>query len=140
MHCLVSCYYFTLTSKYMRHMEVAYSMLNHFFFIKKCYLLFRMLVTRRSLSLVSQSSAANSRLHLACFAHVRFALTKIFEKKKCVLIDSKCSKTLRNAKNHPFDPWCPSGVVQWNFNTINRTKVPTFSPSLIKIRPIVSGI
>ena len=28
----------------------------------------------------------------------------------------------------------------WNFNTINRTKVPTFSPSLIKIRPIVSEI
>ena len=27
----------------------------------------------------------------------------------------------------------PGGVAQLNFNTINRTKVPTFSPSLIKI-------
>ena len=26
------------------------------------------------------------------------------------------------------------------FNSINRTNVPTFSPSLIKIRPIVSEI
>ena len=33
-----------------------------------------------------------------------------------------------------------SGVAQWNFNTINQTKVPTFTPSLIKIRPIVSEI
>ena len=29
---------------------------------------------------------------------LRFALTKIFQKKKCVSIDSKCSETHRNAK------------------------------------------
>ena len=34
----------------------------------------------------------------------------------------------------------PSGLAQSNFNTINQTKVSTFSPSLIKIRPIVSEI
>ena len=27
-----------------------------------------------------------------------------------------------------------------NFNTINRTEVPIFSPNLIKIRPIISKI
>ena len=32
-----------------------------------------------------------------------FVLTKIFEKKKCVSIDSKCSETHRNAK-HFFTP------------------------------------
>ena len=45
---------------------------------------------------------------------------------------------------YPFDPLhalplahSPSGVAQCNFNTINQKEVPTFSPSLIKIRPIV---
>ena len=56
--------------------------------------------------------------------------TKIFEKNKCVSIDSKCSETHRNAKKnfYPFDrlrasrvAQSPSGVAQWNFNTINRT-------------------
>ena len=50
-----------------------------------------------------------SRSHLACFA-----LTKIFEKKKCVSIDSKCSETHRNAKKkfYPFDRLRASRVAQ----------------------------
>ena len=43
--------------------------------------------------------ALRARISLASLAHVsRFALTKIFEKKKCVSIDSKCSETRKNAK------------------------------------------
>ena len=93
---------------------------------------------------------------LASLARVlRFALTKIFGKLKCVSIDSKCSETHRNAKKkkkkkkkmYPFDrlrasrvAQSPSGVAQWNFNTINRTWVPTLSPSFIKIQLIVTEI
>ena len=43
--------------------------------------------------------ALRARISLALLAYnSRFALTKIFEKKKCVSIDSKCSETHRNAK------------------------------------------
>ena len=44
----------------------------------------------------------------------RFALTKIFKKKKCVSIDSKWSKTHRNAKRnfYPFDLLCALCVAQ----------------------------
>ena len=48
-----------------------------------------------------------SRSHFARFACARFALTKIFEKKRCVSIDSKCSETRKSAKKIffiPFDP------------------------------------
>ena len=40
--------------------------------------------------------------------------TKIFEKKKCVSIDSKCSETHRNAKKNftPMTDFAPSGVAQ----------------------------
>ena len=73
---------------------------------------------------------------------------RFFEKKKCVSIVSKCSKTHRNDKKiYPLDPLRAlriaqslSGVAQWNINTINRTKIPTFSPSLIKIQLIVTEI
>ena len=50
--------------------------------------------------------ALPARISLASLARVsRFALTKIFEKKKCVSIDSKCSETRKNAKKifYPFD-------------------------------------
>ena len=51
--------------------------------------------------------ALRARISLALLTRVlRFALTKIFEKKKCVSIDLKCSKTHKNAKKifTPFDP------------------------------------
>ena len=57
-----------------------------------------------------------ARISLASLARVsRFALTKIFEKKKCVSIDSKCSETHRNAKKkffYPFDRLRASRVAQ----------------------------
>ena len=57
-----------------------------------------------------------ARISLASLAHVsRFALTKIFEKKKCVSIDSKCSETRKNAKKNfftPFDPLRASRVAR----------------------------
>ena len=102
--------------------------------------------TRKLLSLVSQSDAAYSRSHLARFACARFALRthKNFRKKKSL------SRSTRNAlkriemQKKILSLWpiaqSPSGVAQWNFNTIDRIKVSTFSPSLIKIRPIVSEI
>ena len=112
---------------------------------------YQFLITRRSLSLVSKSGAAYSRSHLACLARAHFALCahENFHKKKCVSIDSKCSETHKNAHKifYPFDPLRalriaqnPADVAQLNFNTINRTEVPTISPTLIKIRPIVSEI
>ena len=99
--------------------------------------------TRRSLSPVSQSGTAFLCSHLARFAHARFALCahKHFRKKKYVSIVLKCSEMQRNAKkNYPFDPLRALHLAQWNFITTNRTKVPTFSSSLIKIWPIVSEI
>ena len=45
---------------------------------------------------------APSCLHLARFARTRFALTKMFGRKKCISIDSKCSETHRNAKEKIF--------------------------------------
>ena len=43
--------------------------------------------------------ALRAHISLALLAHIlRFALTKIFEKIKCVSIDSKCSETRKNAK------------------------------------------
>ena len=114
---------------------------------------YQFLITRRSLLLVSQSGSAYSRSHLACFPCAHFALCahKNFQKKKkkCISIDLNCSETHRNAPIffNPFDPLRalrvaqnPGGEAQLNFYTINRTKVPTMSPSLIKIRPIVSKI
>ena len=96
-------------------------------------------------------SIGPKRSHLVRFARARFALRahENFRKKKCVSIDSKCSKTHRNAKKkfYLFDrlrasrvAQSPSGVAQWNFNTINRTYVPTFSPNFIKIQHIVIEI
>ena len=49
--------------------------------------------------------ALRARILLASLARVsRFALTKIFEEKKCVSIDSKCSETRKNAKKKKFTP------------------------------------
>ena len=53
-----------------------------------------------------QSSGQHARIWLASLARVlRFALTKIFEKKKCVSIDSKCSETHRYAKKKFLPLW-----------------------------------
>ena len=60
--------------------------------------------------------------------HTRILLTsleRVFRKKKCVSIDSKCSET-HKMQNKIFTllthtAQSPSGVAEWNFNTINRT-------------------
>ena len=68
--------------------------------------------------------------------------TKIFEKKKCVSIDSKCSETHRNAKKifTPMTDFAPSGVAQslsggsvWIFGRIVVRIEPNISPSLSSI-------
>ena len=104
------------------------------------------MITRRSLSLVS--GAAYSRSYLA---RARFALHayKNFLKKSVSQSTQNALKRIEMQKKclYSFDPLrascvaqSPSGVAQWNFNTINQIEVPTFSPSLIKIWPIVSEI
>ena len=68
-------------------------------------------------------SSGSTRSHLARFARARFALRaheNFREKKKCVLIDTKCSETHRNAKKkkkkkkkiYPFDQLRASRVAQ----------------------------
>ena len=52
--------------------------------------------------------ALRAHILLTSLAHfLRFALTKIFEKKKCVSINSKCSETRKNAKKKFFYPFWP---------------------------------
>ena len=67
---------------------------------------------------------------------------KVLKNLFLVCLNSKCSETHRNKKNTPLTQYTPrrSDIAQLNINTINQTKVPTFSPSLIKIWPIVSEI
>ena len=57
-----------------------------------------------------------------CLWEELLPLEKTFKNRNDVIITSKLNRLL------------------WNSDTINRTKVPTFSPSLIKTRPIVSDI
>ena len=59
-----------------------------------------------------------ARISLASLARVsRFALTKIFGKKKCVSIDSKCSETRKNAKKF-FLPFLTHYALRAKFTKI----------------------
>ena len=76
-------------------------------------------------------SDQHARILLASRARVlRFALTKIFEKISASQSTRNALKRIEMQKKffYPFDrlrtsrvAQCPSGVAQWNFNTINRT-------------------
>ena len=79
-----------------RILELIFSMKKHFLFNKT--LAYRPAPRTFQLALRGYSVASLPRaLHFALARVLRFALTKIFEKKKCVSIDSKCSETRKNA-------------------------------------------
>ena len=95
----------------------------------------------RSLSLESVWHSIIVSLYTEFFPFEQSCFPLEIFKKRYVSIDSKCSETHRNAKKiTPMSSTFPFAAEFSNYNTIKRTEVSTFSPSLIKIRPLVSEI